>query len=205
MPFPMLLRCSWPKNRKMKLRVLTLAVGVLLFCGFGWFKKDKPNSSDSKREQTIRAEDLPAGYALLFKLLSDEKDVSKLLLIKHENRALHEVIKEISRVTGDARKSVEKFGKAARINLEDQQLPAIETAARESISKEKAKQLLGSKGNDFQFRLLLSQNEALTYGRHLALALRNGEPDAPRREFLESLASRLDDLQTRVLKMLNNS
>jgi hypothetical protein len=206
----MLLTRNTLKHRRMKMRVPTLAVGVLLLCGFGWFKKDKPNSPNSKQEhskqeQTIRAEDLPVGYALLFKLLSDEKDVSKLLLIKHDNRALHELIKEISHVTGDAHKSLEKFAKPAGINLQDQQLPAIETAARESISKEKAKQLLGSKGTDFQFRLLLTQNEALTYGRHLALALTRCETEAGRKQFLESLAARLDELQDRVMRMLSSS
>ena len=180
-----------------------MAAGILLFCGFGWFKKDK--KIDSKREQTIQAQDLPAGYALLFKLLSDEKDVSKLLMIKHENRALHDLIKEISTVAGEAHKSLKDFAKATPINVEDQQLPAIESAARESISKEKAKQLLGAKGDDFQFRLLLAQNEALTYGRHLAFALAKGEPDPQRREFLESVASRLDQLESRVLKMLTSS
>jgi hypothetical protein len=201
----MLLSRTWLKDRKMKMRVLTLAVGVLLLCGFGWFKKDKPNSSNSKREQIIRAEDLPAGYALLFNLLSDEKDVSKLLLIKHENHALRELIKEISNVTGDAQKSLEKFAKTARLNLKDTQLPGIEMAVRESISKEKAKQLLGSKGQDFQFHLLLAQNEALTYGRHLALAIDKGESEATQKQFLESLAARLNELQNRIIQMLRNT
>jgi hypothetical protein len=199
----MLPSCSRLNNRKMRIRVLTLTIGVLLVCGFGWFKKDK--KAEAKREQIIQEQDLPAGYALLFKLLSDEKNVSKLLLIKRENRALHDLIKEISNVTGDAHKSLEKFGKAARLNLQDQQLPAIETATRDSISKEKAKQLFGAKGDDFQFSLLLTQNEALVYGRHLALALIKGETEAARKEFLESLAARLEGLQDRVMQMLNNN
>ena len=191
------------KNRTVKIKILVLAAGIVLFCGFGWFKKAKKAAAPP--EQTIQAQDLPAGYALLFKLLSDEKDVSKLLIIKHENRALHDLIKEISNVTGDAHKSLEKFGKTAALNLKDPQLPVIETAARESISKEKAKQLLGAKGDDFQFRLLLSQDEALTYGRHLALAITKGETEAARKEFLESLAARLDELQDRVMQMLSKS
>jgi hypothetical protein len=153
----------------------------------------------------VTQESLPAGYALLFKLLSDEKDVSKLLIIKKEKRNLHDLIKEISNATGQEHKSLEKIGKTAGINLADEQLPPIETAARESISKEKAKQLLSAKGEDFQFRLLLTQNEALTYGRHLALALLHGETETERRTFLESVAKTFDDLQARVFEMLIHS
>ncbi len=183
--------------------MLLLTAGVVLFCGFGWFNKDK--KAEAPPERAIQAEDLPPGYALLFKLLSDEKDVAKLLIIKKENRALHDLIKEISNVTGDAHKALEKTARAAGINIQDQKLPLIETATRESISKVKAKELLGAKGADFQFLLLLAQNEALTYARHLALTIAKSESEAGRREFLESLAARLDQLQERVLNLIRTT
>jgi hypothetical protein len=181
----------------MKLKLTLVVLAAALLCGFGWHKKEKKPA-----ERRMGQESLPAGYALLFKLLGDEKDVSKLLIIKKDKRALHDLIKEISSATGEEHKRLEKIGKTAGINLEDEQLPPIETAARESISKEKAKQLLSAKGEDFQFRLLLTQNEALTYGRHLALALLHGETEPDRRAFLESVAKTLDDLQPRVFEIL---
>ena len=52
------------------------------------------------------------GYALLFALLGDEKDVSKLRIIKHEAEELKNLTKEISRVCGEAHKKIEAFGKA---------------------------------------------------------------------------------------------
>jgi hypothetical protein len=187
----------------MKVKISFLAVAVMLCCGFGAFKTEKKSAPSPDRP--LPARDLPAGHALLFKLVSDEKDLSKLLIIKRENRTLHDLIKEISSVTGDAHKSLEKLGKAAGINLQDQQLPAAEASVRESIAKEKAKQLLGAKGDDLQFLLLLDQSEALNYGRHLALVLAKGETDLGRRQFFESLAAHFAGLEERVVALLRNS
>jgi hypothetical protein len=83
------------------------------------------------------------GYALLFNLLGDEKNVSKLLIIK----------------------------------------------ARKSISKARAKELLTQSGKEFELRLLLSQNEALTYGAHLADVLAKAEPNERRANFDRGVAS----------------
>src|SRR5690349_7765542 len=127
----------------MRSKLTLVALASLLLCGFGWFKKEK-----KAKEHSVSQQSLPAGYALLFKLLADEKDVSKLLIIKHENRVLHDLIKDISSVTGKAHKTLEKLAQRSHINLEDQQLPEIESAARASISQEKAKQLLGAQGEN---------------------------------------------------------
>ena len=181
----------------MNLKFPLIVLAALVFCGFGWFKKEK--KTEPARES------LPAGYALIFKLLSDEKDVSKILIIKRESRELHDLIKEIAAVTGKSHNVLEQLGKRGAIDLKDQELPLIETAARESISKEKAKQLIGAKGADFEFRLLLTQDEALNYGRHLALAVLDGESDAERREFLQSMAKNFAELQERVFKMLSRA
>src|SRR3954465_13020090 len=93
-------------------------------------------------------------YALIYDLLGDEKNVSKLLIIKRERSELKEVVKAISHTVGEAHKQLEKFGKAdAALNLKDKGLPTAETAARESISKAKAKELLTEKGKDFELKL----------------------------------------------------
>src|SRR5947208_832758 len=52
------------------------------------------------------------GYALLFDLVGDEKDVSKLRFIKHERPELKVLVNEISRTCGEAHKALEAFGKA---------------------------------------------------------------------------------------------
>jgi hypothetical protein len=143
------------------------------------------------------------GYALLFDLLGDEKNVSKLLIIKRERSELKEVIKTISHTAGEAHKQLEKFGKAdAKLNLKDKGLPAAETATRESIGKAKAKELLTDKGKDFELKLLLSQNEALSYGEHLALTAAAKETNPQRLQFLQNLARDLGQLRQRVVGIL---
>jgi hypothetical protein len=112
------------------------------------------------------------GYALLYQLMGDEQNVSKLLLVKREREELNTLVKSISKAAGDAHKQLEVFGKAdSSLNLKANGLPREEVAARESISKAKAKELLTGKGKNFELSLLLSQNEALTYAEHLALTL----------------------------------
>jgi len=51
------------------------------------------------------------GYALLYDLLGDEKNVSKLLIIKRDRPELKNLVKQISERTGKAHKELEKFFK----------------------------------------------------------------------------------------------
>ncbi|HUR45068.1 MAG TPA: hypothetical protein VMZ27_04250 [Candidatus Saccharimonadales bacterium] len=144
------------------------------------------------------------GYALLYDLMGDEKNVSKLLIIKRERNELKEIVKAISHTAGEAHKQLDAFAKAdPSLGLKDKGLPAAEVATRESISKAKAKELLTDKGKDFELQLLLSQNEALTYGQHLALTAALKETSAPRVQFLQSLSRDLGQLRQRVIAMLS--
>jgi hypothetical protein len=143
------------------------------------------------------------GYALLFDLLGDEKDVAKIRFIKHPRPAVTELLKEIARVSGDAHKQLERFGKADKsLNLVDQGLPAGEVAARKAISKTKTKALLSSKGKELEIQLLLTQQEAMTYGAHLAktIALRETRPQ--RQQFLQQLSEQLSGLEQKVVSVL---
>jgi hypothetical protein len=143
------------------------------------------------------------GYALLYDLLGDEKNVSKLLIVKRERAELASLIKDISRVAADAHKTIEVLARLdARLNLIDRGLPRAEVATRERIAKARAKELLTDKGKDFELRLLLTQNEALIYGTHLAAAVVAEEENPDRVKFLNRLSSDLSSLQQRVVGML---
>jgi hypothetical protein len=143
------------------------------------------------------------GYALLFDLLGDEKDVSKLRFIKRERADLNNLVKEISKVCGDAHKQLEVFGKAdPALNLKDLGLPAAEMEARKAIGKTKEKALLTQKNKEFEVQLLLSQNEALTYGAHLAGVVAAAESNPQRNRFLAGLSQQLTGLQQTVFGTL---
>jgi len=157
-------------------------------------------AADSKT--TAPAQISSHGYSLLFDLLGDEQNVSKLLIVKRDRPELKKLAKQISETAGKAHKDLEKLAKHANIDLKDPGLPDAETQTRKSISREKGKTLLAEKGDDFEFALLLTQNEALTYGVHLAGVLAAGEGQSERMRFLQRLSSDLTQLRQEVTRML---
>lgn len=143
------------------------------------------------------------GYALLFDLVGDEKDVSKLLIIKRERSELKELVKSISDTAGRAHKQLEAFAKDdTAVNLKDRGLPAPEEQTRAAIAKTRSKELLAEGGKDFEVQLLLTQNEALTYGAHLAQTLARTERDVQRSRYFTDLGDQLAQLQRKVAGML---
>ena len=143
------------------------------------------------------------GYALLYKLLGDEKDVSKLLIIKRERAELNELVKSISETAGRAHKQLEAFARADEtLNLKDRGLPTPEEQTRAAIAKTRSKELLTEGGKDLEVQLLLTQNEALTYGAHLAQTLARTERDVARSRYFTDLAGELAQLQRKVGGML---
>src|SRR4051812_8822771 len=94
--------------------------------------------------------------ALLDDLLNDEKNVSKILIVKHNSDELGRLVKDISRVAADDAKMLEAFAKTVPgLNLKQFDLPPGEFATRRAISKSKEQILLHSKDAEFQFQLLL--------------------------------------------------
>ena len=177
-------------------------------CGCAVFKSDPARYN----VPTTTTNAIPAngvrqnGYALLFDLLGDEKDVSMLRFIKREQPELKTLISDISRASASAYNRLEEFGKAdPTLNLKNEGLPLAELAARKSISTYKTRLLLHNKGAEFELQLLLSQNEALVYGANLAQVVAASEIDSGRAQFLRDTSDRLMQLDHRVVDMLLNS
>jgi hypothetical protein len=181
---------------------------VLLLCGCQSFqsqseKTPAPNTAEANNANLqIRNN----AVALLNDLLNDEKNVSKVLIVKHNSDELGALIKSISETAGGGAKMLEEFSKSAGgVDLKRQDLPPGEAATRKLISKTKEHLLLSSKDAEFEFQLLLTQVEALNYGAHLAMVIADSETDPNRtREFLR-LGSQLRDLRERVEAMLRQN
>jgi hypothetical protein len=62
--------------------------------------------------------------------------------------------------------------------------------------------MLSSKDKELEIQLLLSQNEALTYGTHLASTIARLETDPQRQRFAQQAATNLAALQQKVFAML---
>jgi hypothetical protein len=162
-----------------------------------------PSASSKKSvDLTIRNN----SWALLNDLLNQEKHVSTILIIKRESPELNRLIKDISETAAEAAKRMQALAKKdPALELATIDLPPGEAATRKAVSKTKEHALLSAKDAEFEFQLLLTQAEALSYGAHLALVIAENEPqDARAREFSD-LSARLTQLYEQVIARLRNN
>jgi len=144
------------------------------------------------------------GYSLLYSLMADEKDVSKVLWIKKEKSDVGELIREIARTSAEAVKQLEAYAKAdPHLQLKMTGLPQAEQQTRDLISKTRAKELLSKKGENFEVRILLTQGEALTYGSHLAAIVQNMETEPVRKRFLGEVSEKFARLHQRLIDLFH--
>ena len=143
------------------------------------------------------------GYALLYEVLGQERQVAKLLLIKKERKALESVIEAIAETCGKAYERLDALAKAdPSLDLADTGLPIEEVRTRQAIAATRRDQLLAASGGELELQLLLSQNEALTYMAHLADTLSRSEPDPARLAFVRDLWKDMTLLQEDVLALV---
>jgi hypothetical protein len=205
---------STPNHSMTRLLILCVALG--LTCGYAAARKALPRDAaatqdkdkkqdqkDDKEAQKIEVRNNAA--SLLADLLGDEKNVSKLLIIKHGSPETEQLIKTISKAADDGGKQLDALAKAdSALKLDAMQLPPGEKDARDAESKTKEHELLFSSGAQFEFNLLLTQAEALSYGSHLAkVAADNSSAPEAQREF-HSLETSLNDLYERVVARMRS-
>jgi hypothetical protein len=156
-------------------------------------------SKPPKQPPFAGTNDAAGGYALLFSLSGDESDLSKLKWIKHEGGEVKMLMDAIAATNRAVHK---KLAGWQDIDTRDDKLPAAEKAARKAISHFKTSKLLHSKGNELEVELLLSQNEALTYGAHLALVLSTSDVDRQRAAYFAEVYRDVLTLQRKVQALL---
>jgi hypothetical protein len=142
--------------------------------------------------------------SLLYDLLEDEKQLSKILLIKRETDELDRLVKGISSFAAAGVKELNQMRKAdPSLDLKAVALPSGEVATREAISKTKANSLLHSSGTDFEFNLLLTQVQALNYGAHLARIAAATESSAERSRQFSDLGAEMQRLYDQTIGLLH--
>lgn len=152
---------------------------------------------------SISASQLSEGYALLYDLLSKEKQASMLSIIKSESPELKSLLERISQTSKAAAKELDTLATLdPPLNLKDQHLPKIERAARESIDKQTSKELLHSTGVDLEFNMVSSQLSGMNYAAHLARTLAVAETNPQRKTFLHRTDRKFSDLHAQVYKMM---
>jgi hypothetical protein len=132
------------------------------------------------------------GYALLYQLMSDEQNVSKLHYFKHEQPDVKALVNRISAASADAAKQLEAYDKEdGGADLKDQDLPPGEQTTRDAIASTKKWDLLGHAGEHFELSLLLTQSEAMNYGWHLAEVASKKDSRPERAKYLHELAEQM--------------
>lgn len=159
-----------------------------------------PNTGRAAESATTARD---AGYALLYSTIGQECDVDKVLIIKSPAPAVSDLVKAIGQFARDAKATMENLSREDRpITLDNQGLPEVETTTREAIGSTTSRQILFHGGKDLEFRLLLTQHEALNYITHLAASVADHEPRDNRRRYLGQLSTQSDALHERVLSLL---
>lgn len=142
-------------------------------------------------------------YSLLHQLLDEQKDVSLLRFIKREHAGVKDLVKRIAAASGAGADLLSGFAKAdPSISLVDFRLPPGEAATREAIASTKQKELLGRSGDDFELRLLLTQDEALGYAQHLARVAAENEPSTGRAHALTAISEDMGRLDQELVGLL---
>jgi hypothetical protein len=142
-------------------------------------------------------------YSLLYQLLSEERHVSKLLIIKRDSRELNRLVKDISRTAGKAADQLQQFSEQDRtlaLNVID--LPPGEAATRDAIATTKKKELLSNSGDVFERSLLLTQIQALNYAAHLASVAADNDTNTTRSTWLRSLSQEMKGLYSQCVNLL---
>jgi hypothetical protein len=185
-----------PADRTWNVTKRKTLASVLLAASLGCASSGQPS-----RTQVASA---PSGhgYALLYEILGQERQVARLLLIKVERDALGTIIRAIAETCDEAYERLELLAKAdPGLDLTDTGLPSEEVRTRQAIAATRREQLLAASGRELELQLLLSQNEALTYTAHLADTLSRSEADPARLAFVRELWKDLTRLQEDVLAL----
>lgn len=176
--------------------VTAIALG-LWFCGCA--SELKPSATSHGSASSTKIEIRNNAVSLLYDLLGDEKDVSKILLIKRNSEELGRLIKLISKTSADAEKELADMARAhPDLPLHALELPPGEKATRNAIAKTKERELLFTSGADFEFNLLLTQADALSYGWHLARIAAENTPRPDEMDKFNRLSQKLKDLDDQV-------
>jgi hypothetical protein len=195
-------RAHDPSQTEAFMKRRTWVCGPLLVCALavtGCATVQKVLPTAAWHQARVRNE----GYSLLYQLMSQNSDVAKILIIKHADPPVADVIKEIASTCGQAKKELDLLHEKDRhLSFEMTNLPQIEQQTRAAIQSTVTKQLLTSSGKTFERRLLFTQAESMNYAAHLAKVLYDQESDPARKKFLDALSDRCTTLHDKVIDLL---
>ena len=182
--------------------VRTIALGASAQLLFGCAILGSNQTTDPTSGQRA---DPNSGYALLYAIVSVQKNSDKILIIRKVSADVHAMINEISDIAGDLDAQLKQFAKDdPSIKLDAVVLPTIEVQQRESAALERAKQFLATTGKPFERLLLLTQSGVLTTERHLTRVMGDEEKNPQRKIFWKNAQQRFDQTYTKLRALLES-
>jgi hypothetical protein len=182
-----------------KISALFVALSLAVTASTGCRLVKATPKADSPATASLRNN----AYSLLYQLLNQEKDVSKLLIIKRASPQIHQLIKSISSASASGADQLKQFAKQdPSLTLKNVGLPAGEVSVRDAISSTVTKELLLTSGEEFELNLLLTQAEALNYGWHLAAVAAENDSRTERARYLQGLSEEMKSLHHRVVSLI---
>lgn len=202
--------CSPGPSKECSAMKLPLKLAMpLLLCGLAACQlppKPAPPSQDATHIAPANNAALTVrnnAFALLADLLNDEKNLSKILLIKFESPEVDRLVTDISKTADEGAHLLKDFSKNdPALTQTKLDLPPGEAATRDAIAKTKRQQLLRAKGKEFEFELLLTQVQALNYGAHLAAVIAANEPQPERAQQFLNLSAQFKKLYDGVIALV---
>ncbi|MBN8249596.1 MAG: hypothetical protein J0L84_19420 [Verrucomicrobia bacterium] len=177
-----------------------IALIAALFCGC--HTPARHRSDERHAERTIRSN----AYSLLYQLLSQQKNVGLLLVIKSEGDRINAVVREIARDSTRGARLIEEFAaEDETLLLDDTWLPPAESAAREVLADAMRRDLLRENGKSFEFHLLIAQSQALPYAAALAEVAAGHESRPSRANALRELGAGMRQHHQEVLTLLQSA
>ena len=180
-------------------RIIAIAATQLLF---GCAIAGSNQTTDPTREQLA---DPNSGYALLYSIVSVQKNSDKILIIRKVSPDVTALTKEISDLAGDLDTQLKQLAKDdPSIKLDAVVLPTIENRQRESAALERAKQFLAITGKPFERLLLLTESGVLTTERHLTRVMGDEEKNPQRKIFWKNAQQQFDQIYAKLRALLES-
>jgi hypothetical protein len=181
-------------------RIIAIAAAAQLL--FGCALVGSNQTTDPAREQLANPN---SGYALLYAIVSVQKNSDKILIIRKVSPDVSAMTHEISDLAGDLDTQLKQLAKDdPSIKLDAVVLPMIEVKQRESAALERAKQFLAITGKPFERLLLLTESGVLTTERHLTRVMGDEEKNPQRKIFWKNAQQRFDQIYAKLRALLES-
>ena len=180
-------------------RIIAIAATQFLF---GCAITGSNQTTDPTRDQLA---DPNSGYALLYSIVSVQKNSDKILIIRKVSPEVSALTNEISDLAGDLDTQLKQLAKDdPSIKLDAVVLPTIENRQRQSAALERAKQFLAITGKPFERLLLLTESGVLTTERHLTRVMGDEEKNPQRKIFWKNAQQRFDQIYAKLRALLES-